>query len=236
MESKEEVRVLRDNVPELRSMNSGTSGRRISGTGIVFNSESRDLGGFHEVILPQALKGVIMKSDICAWLNHNQDRGILARCNKGVGTLDLVADSEGLKYSFEAPHTALGDELIENLKRGDISGSSFSFTVAKGGDSWTRKDGKAIRTISQFEKLFDVSPCYNPAYESTTVALRGLEAFKAAPVPAPAPVRAVPKKDATDMTPDQFHAYSISERKKLEDQLRKAQEDIRKYGYGGKIE
>ena len=175
MKSKEEVRVIQDNRPELRSMDS----RRIEGLGIVFNSESRDLGGFFEVVLPQAVKGVIEKSDICAWLNHNQDRGILARSNKGKGTLDLSVDSQGLRYAFEAPRTGLGDELIENLKRGDISGSSFSFTVAKNGDSWTRENGKVIRTISQFEKLFDVSPCYSPAYANTSVALRGLSAFEA---------------------------------------------------------
>ena len=67
-------------------------------------------------------------------LNHNEDKGVLARSNKGVGSLTLSIDDRGLKYSFEAPNTALGDELLEGLRRGDISTSSFAFTVKS--DSW----------------------------------------------------------------------------------------------------
>lgn len=47
---------------------------------------------------------------------------------------------------FEAPNTALGDELLEGLKRGDITSSSFAFTVGK--DNWEkREDGSYLRTI-----------------------------------------------------------------------------------------
>ena len=45
----------------------------------MFNAESRDLGGFTEVIQPTALDGILEKSDILCLLNHNEDRGILAR-------------------------------------------------------------------------------------------------------------------------------------------------------------
>lgn len=152
--------------------------RLVEGYASVFNSRSKDLGGFTEIIDPSAFEGVIERSDVLALLNHDQDRGVLARSRKGVGSLTLNIDERGLHYSFEAPHTALGNELIEGLKRGDISTSSFAFTVS--GERWDKdEDGRYVRTITQIDKLFDVSPVYNEAYEDTTVALRSLDAVRA---------------------------------------------------------
>ena len=146
----------------------------------MFNSESRDLGGFTEEIEPSALDGVVAKSDVLCLLNHNEDKGVLARCNMGTGSLTLEVDDIGLRYSFEAPNTNLGDELLEGLRRGDISASSFAFKV--GEDKWTkRNDGSYLRTISVIERMFDVSPVYRAAYDATTVSVdtRGLDEAKA---------------------------------------------------------
>ena len=148
--------------------------RTVSGYAIVFNSDSNDLGGFIERIDPNSLDGVVEKSDVLCLLNHNEDRGVLARSNKGEGSLTLEIDEIGLKYTFEAPNTALGDELLEGLRRGDISTSSFAFTIGK--DTWTKKeDGSYLRTINSFKKLFDVSPVYKEAYPDTSVALRKMQ-------------------------------------------------------------
>lgn len=149
--------------------------RIVEGYAIVFNEESRDLGGFTEIISPEALEGVVEKSDIFCLLNHNEERGVLARSKYGTGSLMLWADEIGLKYRFESPNTALGDELIEGIKRGDISTSSFAFTTAD--DVWEkRSNGKFVRKILKFKELFDVSPVYRPAYDVTTVKVctRGL--------------------------------------------------------------
>ena len=152
--------------------------RKVEGYASVFNSRSKDLGGFTEIIDPAAFNGVIERSDVLALLNHDQDRGVLARSRKGVGSLTLTIDERGLHYSFDAPNTALGNELVEGLKRGDISTSSFAFTVA--GERWDKdEDGRYVRTITQIDKLYDVSPVYNEAYEDTSVALRSLEQVRA---------------------------------------------------------
>ncbi|MBD5252319.1 MAG: HK97 family phage prohead protease [Bacteroides sp.] len=154
--------------------------RLVTGYAIVFNSDSNDLGGFTERINPDALTGVVEKSDVLCLLNHNEDRGVLARSNKGEGSLTLEIDEIGLKYSFEAPNTALGDELLEGLRRGDITTSSFAFTVEK--DSWSKnEDGSYLRTINSISELFDVSPVYRAAYDATSVKVdsRGLDEIKA---------------------------------------------------------
>lgn len=162
----------------LRKEDDTSESRTVEGYAALFDSVSDPLyGGFVERIAPGAFDGVIERSDVKAWLNHNPDRGILARCVNGEGTLELTVDEKGLKYRFEAPNTALGDELLEGLKRGDITGSSFAFTVS--GEEWEKlEDDRYMRTITKFDGLYDVSPVYDPAYSQTTVAVRSLEKIK----------------------------------------------------------
>jgi HK97 family phage prohead protease len=111
--------------------------RTVEGYALVFNSLSKNLGGFYERISPDSLGDVVMRSDIMALLNHNDSRGILARSRFGKGSLSLEIDEVGLKYRFEAPKTALGDELLEYLRRNDITSSSFAFTVSE--DIWEKQ-------------------------------------------------------------------------------------------------
>lgn len=169
-----------DNI-EVRSFNielrDEQESRHIEGYGSVFNQRSVDLGGFQEVIAPGAFDGVIERSDVKCYLDHNPEKGILARSRNGKGSLSLELDERGLKYAFDAPHTNLGDEVVEGLKRGDYSQSSFAFTVES--ESWTKEeDGTYLRTINKIGGLYDVSIVANPAYEGTSVALRSLDAFK----------------------------------------------------------
>lgn len=159
-----EIRVIED-----------SESRKVEGYAIVFNSQSEDLG-FIETIEPSAIDDeVIAKSDVFALMNHDDKRGILARSRRGKGSLKLSIDSKGLKYSFDAPRTALGNELLEMLRRDDITSSSFAFTVAENGEKWEKRDGKYYRTITKIDKLFDVSPVYNPAYSETTVTCRSFD-------------------------------------------------------------
>ena len=167
---------------EIRSFNielrDEPESRHIEGYGSVFNERSLDLGGFVEMIAPGAFDGVIERSDVKCYLDHNPEKGILARSRNGKGSLSLVVDEKGLKYSFDAPKTNLGDEVVEGLKRGDYSQSSFAFTVDD--EVWTKEaDGSYLRTITKIGGLYDVSIVANPAYEGTSVALRSLDAFKA---------------------------------------------------------
>lgn len=152
--------------------------RRIEGYGIVFNKESKDLGGFKEIILPEAVDGVLERSDILALLNHDESRGILGRSTNGEGTLDLTIDKTGVKYGLEAPDTVLGDEVLSGVRRGDIRTSSFAFSVSDGQKWEKRDDGTYLRTITKFDGIYDVSPVYREAYADTTVAIRSLNQIK----------------------------------------------------------
>ena len=151
--------------------------RKVNGYALLFNIESQDLGGFREIILPEALNGVLEKSDILATYNHDEN-SVLARNTNGSGTLSLNVDNKGLQYSFEAPETSLGETIIQSIKRGDLRNSSFAFTVEDSGVKWEKRSDGYLRTITQFDKLWDCSPVYRPAYSDTTVAVRSLDEIK----------------------------------------------------------
>lgn len=161
---------------ELRSIEIRTveDSRKIEGVSIVFNALSNDLGGFREMILPEAIEGVIEQSDIFFLYNHTTDRGFLARSRNGNGSLKTEVREDGVYFEFDAPKSALGDEVLEYLRRGDVNQCSFAFAVEA--DKWEKQtDGMYIRTITKFKKLYDMSLVDNPAYSQTSACARFAE-------------------------------------------------------------
>ena len=151
----------------------------VVGHASVYDSRSNNLGGFYEYIERGAFtEELIANSDVRALINHDPNL-ILARNTSG--TLNLTADERGLKYEFEMPETSYGKDLAISMKRGDITQSSFAFTVAE--DDWSTDDeGNNIRTIKKIDRLYDVSPVTYPAYNMAesdlVVAKRGLKEYQ----------------------------------------------------------
>lgn len=170
-----EIRYLED---QAILRNDDPDSKTIKGYALVFNRESRDLGGFTETILPEAIEGLFPNQDILALYNHDESRGVLARYTNGEGSLTLEVDEIGLRYEFEADENSpLAMEVLSAIKRGDINTSSFAFTLEE--DSWEkRSDNTYLRTIKKFKNLFDVSPVLRAAYPQTSVAMRKLEELK----------------------------------------------------------
>lgn len=169
----DEKREIRNTSFQVQVTGENEEKRTVEGYALLFDTPSDGLS-FTEVIKRGALDGVLEKSDVFALLNHDQRRGILARSQYGKGSLSLWVDDKGLKYRLDAPKTALGDELLENIRRGEIGESSFCFDVEK--DTWEkRSDGSWKRTIEKFGNIYDVSPVYNGAYSKTSVYMRGKE-------------------------------------------------------------
>ena len=151
----------------------------VVGHASVYDSRSNNLGGFYEFIERGAFnEELISNCDVRALINHDPNL-ILARNTSG--TLNLTADERGLKYEFEMPETSYGKDLAISMKRGDITQSSFAFTVAE--DDWSTDDeGNNIRTIKKIDRLYDVSPVTYPAYNMAesdlVVAKRGLKEYQ----------------------------------------------------------
>ena len=147
----------------------------ITGHAAVFNQMSSDLGGFREIIAPNAFENVLT-DDVRALVNHDPNL-LLARTTSG--TLNLSQTNEGLQYSFDVPDTTYGRDLIISMERGDITQSSFAFTIEE--DSWESTEDGEIRTINKVKNLYDVSPVTYPAYPSAddlTLAKRSLALHK----------------------------------------------------------
>ena len=156
----------------------------VVGYASVYDSRSNNLGGFYEYIERGAFTDeLIKKSDVRALINHDASK-IMARSKNGFGTLNLRADQKGLRYEFEIdPELSYAKDLAISLKRGDISQSSFAFTIAPNGDEWsTDADGNNIRTIKKFDQIFDISsvtfPAYSQAESDLIVAKRGLKEYQ----------------------------------------------------------
>tara|TARA_R110000737_G_scaffold205578_2_gene224167 strand:- start:13734 stop:14363 length:630 start_codon:yes stop_codon:yes gene_type:complete len=151
------------------------NGLKVIGHASVYNRLSEDLGGFKEIIAPGAFDDVL-GDDVRALINHDGNL-ILARTTSG--TLQLSTDEDGLKYEFTIPETSYGKDLAISMERGDITQSSFAFTVLN--DEWATMDGEDVRTITKVKKLYDVSPVTYPAYPDANdlvIAQRGLVMHK----------------------------------------------------------
>ena len=167
-----EVRSLNEIVEQRAydgELKAAVEGRTVEGYASVFNSMSEDLGGFREIILPGAFSEVL-DNDVRALYNHDSNY-LLARTTSG--TLELKEDDKGLYYRFEMPNTSYGNDMLELFRRGDLSQSSFGFTVEK--DSWRMQDGQHVRYIERVGSLFDVSPVVYPAYTAASSGLRSAE-------------------------------------------------------------
>ena len=164
---------------ETRQINSEfktSEDRTVEGMAVVFESPSKYMG-WTEVIHRGAItENTVKESDVLAKFNHSDDK-VLARSNKGTGSLLLEVNDDGLRYMFDAPKTSLGDELLEYLHRGDITQSSFAFTVSKesGSERWYKQGDMIYRDIYKIDRLYDVSPVFQPAYEATTCSARYAE-------------------------------------------------------------
>ena len=166
-----EIRMLP--LQELRVSDEGT--QDIIGHAAVFDSWSETLGGlfpFKEIIKKGAFEETIKKDDIRALFNHDPNY-VLGR-NKA-GTLELEEDEIGLKVKITPPNTSWAKDLVESIRRGDISQMSIGFIVEK--DTWGTEDGIDTRTIKKVQ-LFDVSPVTFPAYTQTDVGVRAMEEYK----------------------------------------------------------
>ena len=144
---------------------------KILGYGAVFDSRSENLGGFTEIVSKGAFDDV-MDNDVRALFNHDSNF-VLGR--SASGTLSLSVDETGLRYELAPPDTqTIRDLVLEPMRRGDITGSSFGFMVEE--DDWNEDTdtGAVTRTIVKVSRLLDVSPVTYPAYPDTSVALRAL--------------------------------------------------------------
>lgn len=158
-----------DATVEYRAGENGEKRPTIVGYGAVFNSESRNLGGFIETVHPKAFDDILSTNpDVLGLYNHDKNK-LLAR--SGNGSLKLAVDSYGLRYEMSLPPTRDAEDVVTMVKERLVTGSSFAFAVRKnGGDVWaTDERGMKRREIRSIGLLEDVGPVVRPAYDASSV-------------------------------------------------------------------
>lgn len=164
---------------ELRAESQGDE-MVLTGYAAKFNTESEDLGGFREIVMPGAFSRMIReKQDVRALVNHDPNL-VLGRTKNG--TLNLEEDATGLKFRCVLPSTQAARDAFALVKRGDVTGCSFAF-IAKD-QSWEDKrsengDLYAVRRLMDVD-MMDVSPVVTyPAYNATEVSTEARAGLKA---------------------------------------------------------
>lgn len=160
-------------------LSANNDSRIIEGIAVSFNTWSRDLGGFTEIIRSGAItQELIDNSDVVMCVNHDENK-MVARSRNGKGTLLLELREDGLHFMFEAPSTQLGDELLYNVRNGNLFECSFAFSIDgkdAGSEKWYRTDSNELkREIIKINGLYDCSIVTHAAYPATSCSARAAE-------------------------------------------------------------
>lgn len=142
---------------ETRRFELSTEGRKIPGL-IPYGVESRDLGGWREVISPGALRAANL-DELVARVDH-----VGVPIGRYPRTLELEEQSDGLHWSLVPPESRA--DLREAIERGDLRAGSWQMVVGR--DRW---EGDT-RHVEQIAELRDVSIVSAPAYPSAAVEYR----------------------------------------------------------------
>ena len=152
---------------EVRKVATDDGSLKIGGYAATFGNEATGLN-FREVIAQGAFTRTL-KSDNPVFLLINHDTDSLPLASTQSGTMSLREDNVGLYMEATLdPKNPRAAELASALERGDVDKMSFAFTVAPDGD--TRSEG--LRTLTDLD-LFEVSVVTWPAYDATSVGMRG---------------------------------------------------------------
>ena len=167
----------------LREIDGIEESRTITGYAILFDVPSAPLYEdedevIREVIAPEAVSLELLdKSDIKMTMFHDRQL-LLARSNKGSGTLSYGIDNRGVYFEFEAPDTADGDKAIELVKRGDIAGCSFAFSTRYYDRAFVEESvvhGDKVEVtyrVKVITDIYDFTLAADPAYPDTSVEAR----------------------------------------------------------------
>ena len=151
----------------------------ITGRPIVYNSRT-DLGFFDEVIEAGALDRTDL-TDVRLLVNHDTSKLPLARSrrNNGNSTMTLSVDGEGMaiRAVLDVENNSDARSLYSAVKRNDVSGMSFMFSVD--GEEWENLEtDHPTRHIKSIGSVVEVSAVTFPAYESTEINARSKVALE----------------------------------------------------------
>lgn len=163
-----EIRSIQGDIHVVQRDNSNDS-KQIQGYAVLFDTESIDLGGFIEVIKPNALDGVDLST--VQLIYGHETNNILARVDSG--NLTLRVDETGLFFLATLADTNLANDVYQDILAGNLKGMSFGFTIPDDGDDWIFNQGDtAVHVVNQIGDVVEITITPNPAYQDTSVSVK----------------------------------------------------------------
>lgn len=157
-------------ITEIRAdIPAGTESLYLVGMPIVYDTPTtiHDPAGEYTEIIKQGALDSADISDVRLFYNHDLNRVPLARTPR---TMQLTLTPAGLEMRAALPETNEARAVYEAVKRGDLSGMSFAFTVGDGGSHYDA--GTNTRTITKIKKILECSVVPFPAYPTASVEAR----------------------------------------------------------------
>lgn len=151
---------------------------QIFGHYAVYDSPYQVCDGWVETIAPGAFDRALRSGeDIKVLWNHDTNIVLGSTAN---GTAQLYTDAAGLAgpCDINTKDQAAMDGFAR-IERGDVTGCSFAFEIARQEESWD-EDGTYRTRILEAYPLYEVSPCTFPAYRATSVSARAAEQLEEA--------------------------------------------------------
>ena len=145
-------------------------GGQLTGLPIVFD-QATDMGWYEETIDRRALDETDLK-DVMFLIGHDTSMVPLARSrnNNENSTMQMTVTERGMeiRVDLDIEGNPRAAELYSAVKRGDITGMSFMFTVNE--DKWDDIDtDHPKRTILGIRKVYEVIAVAFPAYPQTSI-------------------------------------------------------------------
>lgn len=162
-----EQRIL--NMKDVKTREEGGK-RYLEGYFAVFGETYQVFDGWIETIERGAFARYLASGeDVKVLWNHDTNIVLGATGN---GTASLREDEKGLYGSVEINEN---DQDAVNayarIARGDVSGCSFGFDVARQ-EEWWDDDGVYHTKLTEIDPLYEVSACTFPAYKATSISAR----------------------------------------------------------------
>jgi HK97 family phage prohead protease len=151
------------------------------GYALIWNVVSSDRGGYRVRLRPGSAQ---FAAEVHALAHHMYDRLLARRSN---GTLRLYPDDAGVRVEIDLPNTTDGRDVLELVRRRDLTGMSFGIPDEPDYVETTVR-GMTVRDYTRY-LVDEVTITAIPAFEETSIVVKGSAAL---PVRAPAPAPTLP--------------------------------------------
>ncbi|MDA1849119.1 HK97 family phage prohead protease [Bacillus cereus] len=171
---KTETREIVTQKIEIREDDNGN--RTLIGYAVKWEKKSLVMGyyrKFREQFKNGAFTETLRNDDQRFLWSHDTSK-VLGRTKNN--TLRLSEDAVGLRFELDLPNTTLGNDTYISIKRGDVDGVSFGFSMISE-EIQEPDDDLMLRTVTK-AKLLEVSAVAFPAYPDSEVSARGYDPYR----------------------------------------------------------